>query len=116
MGTMTPEAHDAGSYGARLAGDYDSIYADIFDTAGAVEQLAHLAAGGRVLEFGVGTGRIAIPLAERGLDVWGFDGSSEMLERLKEKPGGDKVTAICGDFETATAHGTFDLVVLLVNT
>jgi SAM-dependent methyltransferase len=113
---MTPEAHDAGSYGARLADDYDAIYADIFDTTGAVEQLAHLAAEGRVLEFGVGTGRIALPLAQRGLDVWGFDGSSEMLERLKEKPGGNKVTTICGDFESATAHGEFDLVILLVNT
>jgi SAM-dependent methyltransferase len=116
VGTMTPDAHDAGSYGARLAGDYDAIYGDIFDTEGAVEQLARLAEGGRVLEFGVGTGRVALPLAQQGLDVWGIDGSSEMLERLTEKPGGNSVSVVCGDFGTATAQGRFDLVVLLVNT
>src|ERR1019366_2360191 len=74
------------------------------------------AAGGRVLEFGVGTGRIALPLAQRSLDVWGVDGSPSMLERLREKPGGEKVTTVCGDFASASADGKFDLVLLLVNT
>lgn len=78
--------------------------------------MAELAAGGRVLEFGVGTGRIALPLAGRGLDVWGVDGSQGMLDRLAAKPDGDKVKTICGDFATAEADGQFDLVVLLVNT
>jgi SAM-dependent methyltransferase len=108
--------HDAASYGARLANDYDAIYAGVFDTEGAVDCLAQLAAGGRVLEFGVGTGRIALPLADRGLDVWGIDGSSGMLEHLREKPGGDKISTVCGDFGTASADGQFDLVILLVNT
>jgi SAM-dependent methyltransferase len=113
---VNDDFHDAASYGARLADDYDDIYGGIFDTDGAVDLLARLGAGGRVLEFGVGTGRIAIPLAERGLDVWGVDGSLEMLDRLREKPGGDKVTPVHGDFATATADGKFELVVLLVNT
>lgn len=116
MGTVNDEPHHAATYGARLADDYDAIYGGIFDTDAAVDRLAILAAGGRVLEFGVGTGRIARPLAGRGLDVWGVDGSSGMLERLKEKPGGEKVTTVCGDFATATAEGKFALVVLLVNT
>lgn len=116
MGTLNNDADDAASYGARLADDYDAIYGGIFDTDGAVDFLANLAEGGRVLEFGVGTGRIALPLADRGLDVWGIDGSMGMLERLREKPGGDQITTVCGDFATTTAEGTFDLVLLLVNT
>jgi SAM-dependent methyltransferase len=110
------DAHDAASYGARLADDYDAIYGGVFDTDGAVEFLARLAQGDRVLEFGVGTGRIALPLADRGFEVWGIDGSPGMLEHLKEKPGGDKVSTVCGDFATARAEGKFDLVLLLVNT
>jgi SAM-dependent methyltransferase len=116
MDALERESRDAATYGARLAGDYDAIYGGTFDTDGAVNALATLAAGGRVLELGVGTGRIAIPLAERSLDVWGVDGSPDMLQRLRDKPGGDKVTTVCGDFATATAAGKFDLVLLLVNT
>jgi SAM-dependent methyltransferase len=109
---------DASSYGARLAEDYDSIYGDAFDTDGAVDFLAQLTPGGRVLELGVGTGRIALPLAARGLDTWGVDASCEMLERLKAKSGGNAVTTICGDFGSVDARsgGPFDLVLLLVNT
>jgi SAM-dependent methyltransferase len=113
---MTAESRDAASYGELLADEYDAIYGDVFDTDGAVDRLAGLAGGGRVLEFGVGTGRIALPLAERGLDVWGVDGSPDMLKLLKEKPGGDRVTTLCGDFATTAADGKFDLVVLLINT
>jgi ubiquinone/menaquinone biosynthesis C-methylase UbiE len=91
---MTDESRDAASYGELLADEYDAIYGDVFDTDGAVDRLAGLAGGGRVLEFGVGTGRIALPLTERGLDVWGIDGSPEMLKLLKEKPGGDGVTTL----------------------
>ena len=116
MGTLSHHTHDAASYGARLADDYDAIYGGVFDTDGAVDRLTRLAAGGRVLEFGVGTGRIALPLADRGLDVWVIDGSPGMLERLREKPGGEKVSTVCGDFATASADGQFDLVILLVNT
>jgi len=113
---LSTDTHDAASYGARLADEYDAIYGGIFDTDGAVDLLASLAGSGRVLEFGVGTGRIAVPLAERSLDVWGVDGSPGMLERLREKPGGEDVSVVCGDFVSATAEGKFDLVLLLVNT
>lgn len=114
--SLDEHSHDAGSYGARLADHYDEIYGGVFDTDGAVDFLTDLAGGGRVLEFGVGTGRIAIPLAARALHVWGVDGSAGMLERLSEKPGGERVKTICGDFANVRARGKFDLVVLLVNT
>ncbi|MDQ6838341.1 MAG: class I SAM-dependent methyltransferase [Actinomycetota bacterium] len=106
----------AGSYGARLADDYDAIYDDVFDTDGAVQRLAALAGGGRVLELGVGTGRIALPLAAGGLEVWGVDASQAMLDRLTAKPGGSKVRTVCGDFGSTVVDGQFDLVLLLVNT
>ena len=85
MDTVNEESHDVAAYGVRLADDYDAIYGGVFDTEGAVDLLFDLAAGGRVLEFGVGTGRIALPLAQRSLDVWGVDGSSSMLERHGEQ-------------------------------
>jgi hypothetical protein len=62
---MNDGSRDVAAYGVRLAEDYDAIYGGVFDTDGAVDLLFDLAAGGRVLEFGVGTGRIAVPLAER---------------------------------------------------
>ncbi len=109
---------DTLSYGARLAEDYDSIYGEVFDTEGAIDFVSAMAPRGRVLELGVGTGRIALPLAARGLEVWGVDTSPEMLEKLKLKRDGDRVTTVCGDFGTvdATDAGSFDLVLLLVNT
>jgi SAM-dependent methyltransferase len=116
VASLNEDSHDAASYGARLADHYDDIYGGVFDTDGAVDFLAKLAAGGRVLEFGAGTGRIAIPLAERALEVWGVDGSPAMLERLRAKKGGDKITTVCGDFGAVSAGGNFDLVLLLVNT
>ena len=103
--SLDEHSHDAGSYGARLADHYDEIYGGVFDTDGAVDFLTDLAGGGRVLEFGVGTGRIAIPLAARALHVWGVDGSPGMLERLSEKPGGERVKTICGDFANVRARG-----------
>jgi len=108
--------HDAASYGARVADGYDAIYDGVWDTDGAVRRLVELAGGGPVLELGVGTGRIAIPLSARGLEVHGIDGSAEMLELLKAKPGGDLVTVTCGDFSETTVAGPFSLVALLVNT
>ncbi len=108
--------YDAAHYGARLAEDYDAIYDGVFDTEGAVERLADLADGGRVLELGVGTGRIALPLVAQGLEVWGIDGSQRMLDRLSAKPGGARVKTACGDFAQTRVEGQFALVLLLVNT
>jgi ubiquinone/menaquinone biosynthesis C-methylase UbiE len=110
--SLDESSHDAASYGARLADRYDDIYGGVFDTDGAVDFLATLAAGGRILEFGVGTGPIAIPLSDRSIDVWGVDGSPAMLEQLRAKDGGQKVKTLCGDFAPVRAEGEFDLVLL----
>lgn len=79
--------------------------------------LAELAgAGGRALELAIGTGRVAIPLAERGVEVAGIDLSPAMVERLRAKPGGDRMQVAVGDFTTTRVPGEFDLVYLVFNT
>ncbi|MFC7617190.1 class I SAM-dependent methyltransferase [Actinokineospora soli] len=72
--------------------------------------------GGRVLEFGVGTGRVAVPLAARGVRVHGIDVDPDMLAVLKGRPGGDAVETVVGDFTADVVGGRFDVVVLAVNT
>ncbi|HEX3647579.1 MAG TPA: class I SAM-dependent methyltransferase [Pseudonocardiaceae bacterium] len=81
-----------------------------------VDRLAELAAGGRALEFAVGTGRVAIPLAERGVDVTGIELSEAMLARLREKADEQRLPAIQGDMTTTTAPGRYTLVYLVFNT
>ena len=110
--------HDAAEYGSFIADDYDTIYGNAFDTENAVDRLAELADGGPVLELGVGTGRLALPLVERGLTVHGIDGSEEMLDLLRQKPGGERISTTVGDFSTVRLEppAQFSLVVLAVNT
>jgi SAM-dependent methyltransferase len=108
--------HDAGAYGARIGDEYDDIYEGVFDTAGTVDRLADLAGDGPVLEFGVGTGRVALELLERGLEVDGIDGSQVMLDRLARKPRGNEITPYCGDFASTTTQRQYALVALLANT
>jgi SAM-dependent methyltransferase len=79
----------------------------------AVERLAALAGGGRALEFAIGTGRIAVPLAERGVSVTGIELSEPMLARLRQKA---TLPVVVGDMATATAPGRFSLVYLVYNT
>ena len=69
--------------------------------------LAGLAGGGRALELGIGTGRIALPLARRGVPVHGIDLSRAMVARLRAKPGGDAIGVTIGDFATTRVDGTF---------
>ncbi|MGH6971595.1 MAG: class I SAM-dependent DNA methyltransferase [Caulobacteraceae bacterium] len=79
------------------------------------EFLAGLAHGGRALEFGIGTGRVAFPLSERGIEVHGIDISAEMIDQLRRKPGSDAIGATVGDFATITAPGEFSLVYVVYN-
>src|SRR5688500_19962569 len=88
---------DTATYGDRFADVYDDWYADITDVVACTSTLARLAGRRPVLELGVGTGRLAIPLAERGVDVVGVDSSPAMLERLASKPGADRVEVVPGD-------------------
>jgi SAM-dependent methyltransferase len=71
---------------------------------------------GRALELAIGTGRVALPLAARGVEVCGIDLSPAMLDRLREKPGGAALTVVTGDFTTTQVSGEFDLVYLVFNT
>jgi SAM-dependent methyltransferase len=108
----------AGQYGRNIADDYDAIYGEAFDTEAAVDRLAELADGDRVLELGIGTGRLALPLSKRGLIVHGVDGSERMLRLLSEKPGGDAIPTTLADFADVRLDppGQFALVVLAINT
>lgn len=93
------EGYEAATYGDRFADVYDDWYADVTDVDACVARLAALAAdtGGPVLELGVGTGRLALPLAALGLDVRGVDASDAMLARLRAKAGGADVAVVAAD-------------------
>jgi SAM-dependent methyltransferase len=104
------------TYGDRIAGVYDDLYGQQLDTTAAVEALARLAGSGPVLELAIGTGRIAVPLAQRGIDVHGIDASEQMVARLREKPGGADIPVTMGDFADVAVSGSFGLVYLVFNT
>ena len=110
---------DEGYFGERVAAVYDEHSATMFDAdvvGPAVETLAELAGDGAALEFAIGTGRIAIPLAERGVRVAGIDSSQAMLARLREKPGAERIEALVGDMAATRVDGEFSLVYLVFNT
>jgi trans-aconitate methyltransferase len=81
-----------------------------------VDFLAALAGAGAALELGIGTGRIAVPLAGRGVPVQGIDLSADMVAQLREKPGGAELPVTIGDFSTTRDEGSFALVYLVYNT
>ncbi|MEU9594243.1 class I SAM-dependent DNA methyltransferase [Streptomyces sp. NPDC048219] len=108
-----------GYFGESVAARYDESAADMSRPDAVdpvVDLLAGLAGEGRALELGIGTGRIALPLARRGVPVHGIDMSRAMTARLRAKPGGDAVGATIGDFATTRVPGTFTLVYLVFNT
>jgi SAM-dependent methyltransferase len=113
------EHYGAAFFGEREAAVYDAHVAEMFDPAvvtPVVETLAGLAGGGAVLEMGIGTGRIALPLAQRGVHVQGIDASAAMVARLRAKPGNDAIDVTIGDFATKRVDGRFALVYLIFNT
>jgi SAM-dependent methyltransferase len=102
-----------------VAAGYDEAAGEMF-APGAVEPavsfLAELAGTGAALEFGVGTGRIALPLSQRGVRVHGIDLSPAMVAQLRAKPGGDAVEVTIGDFASTVVEGTFRVVYVVFNT
>ncbi|MDX2545231.1 class I SAM-dependent DNA methyltransferase [Streptomyces sp. WI04-05B] len=114
-----------GYFGEAVAETYDDPSSHMF-TAAAIEPaadflagLAGLAGEGRALELAIGTGRIALPLARRGVEVHGIDMSRAMVSRLRAKPGGDAIGVTIGDFSTAraaTTEGDFSVAYLVYNT
>jgi SAM-dependent methyltransferase len=109
---------DPGQYGASFADVYDDWYAEPSPstTTQTVATLAALAGAGPVLELGVGTGRLAVPLAARGLGVWGIDSSPEMLAVLATKPGAEAVNVQCRNMAAELPAGPFALVFIAFNT
>ncbi|MEV7996032.1 class I SAM-dependent methyltransferase [Streptomyces sp. NPDC086077] len=110
---------DDGYFGDPVAASYDDSSVEMFApdvVRPAVEVLAELAGDGRALELGVGTGRIALPLSQRGVEVHGIDMSRAMVARLREKPGGAAIGLTIGDFATTKVAGTFSVAYLVFNT
>jgi SAM-dependent methyltransferase len=113
------EAPGEGFFGERVAATYDEPGTGMFAPEvvdPTVDRLVELAAGGAALEFGIGTGRIAVPLAARGVRVAGIDSSEPMVARLRSKPGADAIEVTLGDFSTTRVPGEFALVYLVFNT
>ena len=110
---------DDGYFDERVAARYDESEPEMFDPAvvdPVVDFLVELAGEGRALELAIGTGRIALPLAQRGVPVHGIDMSKAMVARLRAKPGGEDIGVTIGDFATTTVEGTFTVAYLVFNT
>jgi SAM-dependent methyltransferase len=101
-------------YGDRWAEVYDERHAGL-DPSAAVEFLAGLSGGGRMLELAIGTGRVALPLASRGIAVEGVGASQAMVDRLRAKPGGPAIPVTIGDLAQVPVRGPFRLVYLVFN-
>lgn len=104
------DRRDPSAYGERWATVYDDWYPPLDDDDPMVTTLAQLAGDGPALELGVGTGRVALPLARRGVDVHGVDASEAMLERLRAKAGADELTVTVGDITEVDLGRRFRLV------
>jgi SAM-dependent methyltransferase len=104
----------ASSFGPEVAARYDDQPRG--DEEAAVTFLSELAQGRRVLEFAIGTGRIALPLAAKGIPVDGIELSPHMVERLRAKPGGHQIRLTIGDMSVATTGHRYKLVYLVFNT
>ena len=102
------------TYGEHVAGVYDEWYAE-FDPL-AIDALGELAQGGRALELGIGTGRIALPLSVKNVEVHGIDAAPSMISRLRQKEGGERLTITEGNFAEVPVEGEFALVYIMFNT
>ena len=110
------EGYGPSTYGDRWAEVYDELVQPPNDTEATVDLLAAVAGRGPVLELGIGTGRLALPLARRGIEVRGIDASEAMVRRLREKPGSDAISVTIGDFADVGVEGRFSMVFVAFNT
>ena len=110
------EGYQADTYGERIADIYDRTVRPASDVDLAVDVLAGLAGPGRALELGIGTGRVALPLRDRGVPVEGIDSSPAMVARLRDKPGGETIPVHMADFAKVAVGGRFELIYVLFNT
>jgi SAM-dependent methyltransferase len=109
--------YGASTYGDRVADVYDEMVLGMgLDTEGTVEFLAERAGQGPALELAIGTGRIALPLSERGIEIHGIDASEAMVARLRGKPGGADIPVTIGDFADVGVDGRYRLIFVVFNT
>jgi hypothetical protein len=110
------EGYDAATYGEEWAAIYDDEWREIFPSGATVALLSELAGKGPALELAIGTGRVALPLVERGIDVHGIDISQAMVSKLRAKPGGEEIPVTMGDFAEVGVDGSYPLIYLVFNT
>ncbi len=106
-------------FGEDIAARYDETSGSMFDpdvVGTTVDVLAELAGNGAALEFAIGTGRVALPLAARGVPVSGIEFSTAMVEQLRAKDGGNQIEVTIGDMATTRLDGQFRLVYLVYDT
>ena len=111
--------YEHATYGDRIAAVYDEFHSHspiARSTDATVEFLASIAGQRRVLELGIGTGRIAVPLAAKGLKIFGIDASEKMVEKMREKPGGDAIPVVFGNFADVKVGGQFSLIYVVFST
>jgi trans-aconitate methyltransferase len=109
--------YDEATYGERIADVYDELpHVKAQETEPAVEFLASLASRGPVLELAIGTGRVALPLKQRGVDIRGIDASPRMVEKLRAKPGGRDIPVSMGNFAEVSVDGRYSLIFIVFNT
>lgn len=110
------EGYAVQTYGDRVAEAYDGLYPGLSTDDPMVQMLHDLAGPGPALELGIGTGRVAIPLSRRGVEVHGVDASQAMVSKLRDKPGGDQLQVALGDFARVPVEGRYRLVFVVFNT
>ena len=108
--------YTASTYGDRIAARYDEIHAHLPHPGAMADMLARLAEKGRALELGIGTGRVALPLAALGVEVHGVDASEAMVAELRRKPGGPDIPVTMSDFANFSLDVRYDLVFVVFNT
>jgi SAM-dependent methyltransferase len=108
--------YDITTYGERMAEIYDQWPSVPKNTDAIVTGLTRLAGRGPILELGIGTGRIALPLAQRGLRVHGIDASPAMVSQIRQKPGGEHIPVTIGNFADMAIDGRFRLIFVVFNT
>lgn len=110
------KSYDDETYGNTWAEVYDDLFQNRDDLDLVSETLSKLAGTGPALEFGIGTGRTAIPLAKLGIKVHGIDTSQAMIDKMLAKPGGDEIPITLGSFTDVRVEGSFSLVFIVFST
>lgn len=109
------EKFTASTFGELNAAEYDALH-DPGTTKETVRLISELAGNGDILELAIGTGRIALPLAAAGHPVWGIEGATQMVEKLRQKPGSETIDVRIGDFADVDIDRSFDHIFLVFNT